>query len=178
MVAIDRLELLDNTLKKVIDWLRFAEAKNGALVAVGSATIFGVIRMLLSQEGLNGYITAYAMFYLIFVTSAVVIALISFVPRLEPPFWVSIPEKSENDNPLFFGHAGKYSKKSYLEIFNKYLGGQNVDQMSLELAICDQIVTNSRIAIIKYGTFDRAIYLFLAGILTPIGALLWFLVRK
>ena len=34
-VVKEQIDLLDKTLSKVADWLKFAEAKNGALVAVG-----------------------------------------------------------------------------------------------------------------------------------------------
>lgn len=56
----ERVDLLESTLKQVIDWLKFAEAKNGALVALGCATIFGVLRLSLSipieSESVNHFV--------------------------------------------------------------------------------------------------------------------------
>ena len=46
----NRIDLLENTLKQIVDWLKFAEAKNGALVALGCATIFGVLRLYSSTS--------------------------------------------------------------------------------------------------------------------------------
>ena len=47
-----RLDVLESILKQVIDWLKFAEAKNGALVAVCCTTFFGSYRVYstLSEE--------------------------------------------------------------------------------------------------------------------------------
>lgn len=174
----NRLDLLDKTLGRVIDWLKFAEAKNGALVAVGCAVLFGAFRVVSSLEIVSNYLEIYIVLYSLLIAASVVISLMSFIPRLEPPFWIRIGKKSNNDNPLFFGHACKYSKVSYLEIFDDYYGPSVEVAQKMETAICDQIVNNSKIAFIKYRMFNSAVFLFLAGILTPIGALLIYWMRK
>lgn len=172
-----RIDLLDNTLKQVIDWLKFAEAKNGALVAVGFAVIFGSFKVYSSFNVENSFIAAYAISFIVFVTASVIISLASFIPRITPPFWINVPAKESGDNPLFFGHACKYSKSSYRDLFNNYVDDNVNNESKLELALCDQIVNNSKISYIKYLMFDSAVFLFLAGILTPVGALIYYWVR-
>lgn len=174
----ERVDVLESTLKQIVDWLKFAEAKNGALVAVGCATIFGVLRLYLSSPIESTLVELYVASFTIFVAAAIVISLTSFIPRVTPPFWIKMPNKEEGDNPLFFAHACKYSKKTYLELFNRYseLGAHTESQ--LELAFCDQIVNNSKITFIKYGAFSSAVFLFLAGVLTPFGALVLYWVRE
>lgn len=173
-----RIDFLENTLKQVIDWLKFAEAKNGALIAVGCATIFGVFRMYTSLNEVNEFITYYVVILLALTAASVVLSLMSFIPRIDPPFWISMPEKLDTDNPLFFGHACKYSKGTYLDLFNKYIESSASNSLKIESALSDQIVNNSRIAFIKYNIFGSAIFLFLAGILTPAGALVLYLIKK
>lgn len=118
----ERIDLLESTLKQVIDWLKFAEAKNGALIALGCAAIFGALRLYSSISIESISITSYVASFTIFVAAAVVISLTSFIPRITPPFWIKMPDKEQGDNPFFFGHACKYSKKStliYLMIITK-----------------------------------------------------------
>jgi hypothetical protein len=174
----ERIDLLEGTLKQVVDWLKFAEAKNGALVAVGCATIFGVLRLYSSLSIESTLITLYVASFTIFVGTATVISLTSFIPRITPPFWIKMPNKEEGDNPLFYGHACKYSKRTYLELFNRHSEFGSNKESQLELDFCDQIVNNSRISFIKYRVFSGAVFLFLAGVLTPLGAFVLYWVRE
>lgn len=174
----ERVDLLESTLKQVIDWLKFAEAKNGALVALGCATIFGVLRLSLSIPIESIFITSYLASLGVFVAAAIIISLTSFIPRITPPFWIKMPEKEQADNPFFFGHACKYSKIKYLELFNLYAESDSYKETKLEVALCDQIVNNSRISFIKFRIFSAAVYLFLAGVLTPFGALILYWARE
>ncbi len=177
-MKVDRIDLLENTLKQVIDWLKFAEAKNGSLIVIGCAAVFGVFRLYSPLVEVDLYLTAYVYCFLILVSAAVVIALLSFIPRMEPPFWIKMPEKNDKDNPLFFGHACKYSKSAYHELFNKLIEPNQNNSLNVEMAFCDQIVNNSRIAFIKYNTFGVAVFLFLSGVLTPIGATTLYFLKK
>jgi len=174
----ERIDVLESTLKQIVDWLKFAEAKNGALVAVGCAIIFGVLRLYSSFSIESVLVTLYVASFTIFVAAAIVISLTSFIPRVAPPFWIKMPNKEEGDNPLFFGHACKYSKRTYLELFNRYSQLDSHKECQLELAFCDQIVNNSKISFIKYRVFSSAVFLFLAGVLTPLGALVLHWVRE
>ena len=174
----DRVELLENTLKQIVDWLKFAEAKNGAIVALGCATIFGVLRLYSSSSIESILIASYVASFSIFVATAIVLSLASFIPRVTPPFWIKMPKTEQADNPFFFGHACKYSKIKYLELFNRYTESESNKESKLEVALCDQIVNNSRISFIKYQMFSTAVYLFLAGVLTPFGALILYWVRE
>jgi hypothetical protein len=174
----DRVDLLEDTLKQIVDWLKFAEAKNGALVALGCATIFGVLRLYSSSSIESILVTSYVASFSIFVATAIVLSLVSFIPRITPPFWIKMAKTEQADNPFFFGHACKYSKKKYLELFNRYTESDSFKESKLEVALCDQIVNNSRISFIKYRMFNTAVYLFLAGVLTPFGALILYWVKE
>lgn len=174
----ERIDLLESALKQVVDWLKFAEAKNGALVALGCAAIFGVLRLYLSISTVSISITYYVASFTTFISAAVVMSVTSFIPRITPPFWIKMPDKDQADNPFFFGHACKYSKIQYLDLFNDYAEIDSYDKNKLEIALCDQIVNNSRISFIKYRMFSAAVWLFLAGVLTPFGALILYWVLE
>lgn len=173
----DKVDLLESTLKQVVDWLRFAEAKNGALVAIGCATIFGVLRLYSTFPSGSALIELYVLSFTILVASSIILSLTSFIPMTSPPFWITMPSIKEGDNPLFFGHACKYSKRSYLELFNQYREFGPHKESQIELDICDQIVNNSKISFIKYRVFSYAVFCFLAGVLTPLGAFILYWVR-
>lgn len=177
-MSLKQIDLLEMALSQINDWLKFAEAKNGALIAVGCAVIFGVLRFHSSLSAESNFVAIYMGSFTIFIAAAIVISLVSFVPRMAPPFWIEMPEIDKNDNPLFFGHACKYSKGKYLELFNDHVDGAVSSASKLELALCDQIVNNSRIGFIKYRMFGSAVFLFLAGVLTPLGALILYWVRE
>lgn len=162
-------EFLDGHLKVTIDWLKFAEAKNGVLIGVGSASMFGIFRVLNSFTSMNVYIQYYLYFLLFCISGSVLISLLSFIPRLNPPFWLKFGEKEDGDNPFFFADICKHSKTSYLNLLVE--SGVKSRNSKLDLALCEQVVNNSKIATIKFKMFSNAIYWFIAGLITPIGLL-------
>lgn len=175
---IKKHELLDKIMSQVIDWLKFAEAKNGALIAFGGVIIFSVMRLMGTTTDIGGMLLFYVICLVFLVIVAVILSLASFIPRLTTPFWIKMPETLVADNPLYFAHACKYSKSGYLKLLNKSCGLQESDDELIDLLLCDQIVNNSKIAFIKYQIFDLSLKLFLAGVLTPVGAYVLYRVRN
>ncbi|MHB1350324.1 MAG: Pycsar system effector family protein [Desulfobulbaceae bacterium] len=165
----DNIDILDKTLSKTNDWLKFAEAKNGALIAIACTVLLGVFRAVSNLNSIHIIFKAYLCSFFLFCSIALTISLLSFIPRLKPPFWFKNIENPDKDNPFFFGHACKYNSYNYLELFN-ISGSSSVDKTELRLA--DQIITNSKIAFLKYEMFSIAAWCFLSAFLTPVGALL------
>jgi len=170
----DDIDLLDKTLSKINDWLKFAEAKNGVIVAVICTVMFGVNRVVVSLEELPGYLLIYLLSFFILSSLSLVISLCSFIPRLKKPFWLKAEEKSSRDNPFYFGDACKYDGYSYL----KLLGITDNNQNRIVEKLADQIVINSRIASLKYGLFTSAAWLFISALITPFGAGFIWLLRE
>lgn len=168
----DNIDLLDKTLSKTNDWLKFAEAKNGAIVAVICTVMFGVNRVVVSMEELPGYLLIYLLAFFILSSISLVISLCSFIPKLKKPFWLKTEERTNRDNPFYFGDACKYDGYSYL----KLLGITDKNQNRIVEKLADQIVINSRIASLKYGFFTSAAWLFISALITPFGAgFIWML---
>ena len=98
----------------VNDWLRFAETKNGALVAFNSAVAFGVLRLVLGDQNLATWLVGSLLVSATFALISISIALYTFLPKLTPTF-ISVEETpSSADNLLFYGHIAKYTTNSYL----------------------------------------------------------------
>ncbi|AFT74244.1 hypothetical protein AMEC673_07750 [Alteromonas macleodii str. 'English Channel 673'] len=163
------IDTLKDTLARVNDWIKFGEAKNAANIAFCSAGTFMFIRMLVSNSEINLVFASYAVFSIILLSISFLISLLSFVPKLKAP-WVSMGNREEKDNLLYFGDAHKYSATQYLS--KLYLGRpHNSENYELEEAYAQQIVVNSKIAYIKFKQFDIAIWFTISAIITPLGAL-------
>ena len=98
--AYDRL--LTALLDRVLDMLKFAEAKNAALLAFASAWIVGIVELLSSDKPIPlgyDYVTLAAL--PLFIVAAT-ISLASFLPELQTTTFTGAP-KGRLNNLLFFG---------------------------------------------------------------------------
>lgn len=169
------LSFLRDQLLIIVDWLKFAETKNGAAFVASVGGMYAVSRIVLGPNKLNLIVELYLGLAAIFLVLSWLTALLSFLPNLYPPFWVKQDPPAELDNPLYFAHAAKYSKLKYLDIVSsRYELDLDGGQREIAVDICDQIVNNSRIALLKFRAFETAAWLLAAAILTPILAVvLW-----
>lgn len=165
------IEFLADVHQKTNDWLKFSEAKNGALIALNSALIFGVIKTVTSLEISGLGLQLYIALVLVLLFSSIVINLLSFIPRISPPWIRNTESKSSQDSTLYFGHIAKYSPSQYLQLVENKL---NIKSYPVETATeyTSQIVINSQITLIKLKQFEIATWLTLASIISPVGVLL------
>lgn len=165
------LEFLIDQYKKVIDWVKYAETKNAALVALNGAFLFGVLNIIISEKLQNYWANIYAYLLIILFLTSLVISLISFIPRLNAP-WLKINEqKGDNDNIIYFGHIAKYTPSQYLRLIDEKLDLS--DYSTSEASIySNQIVINSQVTLIKLKQFEIAAWFFLAALISPIGVLI------
>ncbi|EMK6556915.1 hypothetical protein B4939_13015 [Vibrio cholerae] len=170
------IDVLKDTLSKVNDWIKFAEAKNAANVAFCSASIWALLRMIGSGDNIVGAFLIYIYVCVAMLSIGLCLSFVSFIPKLSSP-WISLPEKHENDNLLFFGAACKYSGESYLK---KLYDGkiEKIENYALERMYAEQIVINSKVAWIKFKQFDIAIAFTLSAILTPLFLFIFRLSKK
>lgn len=146
----------------VNDWLKVAETKNAMLIGFNGASIFGLSRVMGSiDSGLWWY---FFMVCLIFIASLIT-SLVSFVPRLvDLPF--SSVSKSKFKNLYFFEYLKDLTMENLLkEHFKEPEGGVFPDSLK---DLAGQIISNSKIASLKYSYFTIAIWLTICGIVTPI----------
>ncbi len=163
---------MTNKLKDLFDlinsWLKFAEAKNGVLVAFSGSTIWGIVRILFSEYEISFVGSLYLSQLLLFLVLGFLYGLIAFLPITNYIILMPTGETSKDDNLLLYSHIAKYRKKEFIDAFciatNKEVNEiDKVDEMYVE-----QIIINSRITTSKYQYFTNGIRFVILGIFTPI----------
>jgi|Deesub1362A_J573_1020465.scaffolds.fasta_scaffold04695_5 hypothetical protein len=163
---------METRLREILDlvnqWLKFAEAKNAALLAANSTIAFALLKSL-QQFGslplwLNIYV--YIAIALLFISAA--LSLLSFIPKTHIPWIASTRRPAIEDNLLFYGHIAAYDAKSYLKALYRETGADKIEPSGLEEDYAEQIIINSRISLAKYRLFAAGACITLSAILTPI----------
>jgi hypothetical protein len=155
--------VLTSTLTRTLDFLRFAEAKNAALLTFASAWIFGSINFLAGPSGLAGeWRVAFIVALPLFATSAV-IAIISFLPKTMLSIFHRDPDQAKA--LLYFGDAAAFAPAAYKErVRERYCPPENesatrsyLDDLSVQIAVNSQITTR------KLRFFNRGALVVLLG---------------
>lgn len=169
---------LEAVYKSVFEWLKFAEAKNGALVGVTGVFCVNLVKYIFDYKVYeNFWVSAYLLPLLLFASSSMIMALLSFVPQTKIGWIWGRLTSSNRNNVLFFGEIRNLSPEQYLEQFLSALGQEKRDFSQFERDYANQIVVNSTICYKKYNFFRLGIWLLLCGIITPIfGILLYLLI--
>ena len=151
----------------VNDWLRFAEAKNGALVAFDAAVAFGALSLGIGAQGLATWLAVVMVVSAILALISASVALFTFLPKLTSDLLAQEEPPSPTDNLLFYGHIAKYTPDSYLEALRTRLRlSQDISPYAEQLA--EQIVINAQIASWKYQLFNKALWFALFALLMPL----------
>ena len=167
--------IIKDIFENVNDWLKFAEAKNGVIIALNSAIIFGILKLYPSLKIDNSYIEYYITYIILFLTISIIIALLSFIPRFYYPF-IKIDKISESDNLLYFGDIAKYNEIEYSrKILEKI---PDTEKTSFDVYYINQIVNNAKITYIKYKQFEISVWFTISVFLTPFGTAILFLYKK
>jgi len=163
----DRLRYI---LSTVNEWLKFAEAKNGALLGVDIAIIFGLFQVI-SDEISKGWI------YLAisFIGLSALSALLSFIPQLKALSIIQQKRGDKETSLIFYGHIAKYESEAYVNALYSAAGIEVPSKLMIELDYAHQIIINSRIALKKNRYFNVGLCLTVLGLLLLIITLLLFL---
>jgi hypothetical protein len=172
------MDKLEDVLESVNGWLRFAEAKNLALITISGAGIWASLR-LISNSSLQEFLVWYLAQLAAFLAVALLIALISFIPLTSYSILAPTGQVSKKDNLVYFGHLAKYRKTQLITSFARAAGASEPDATDFHSMLAEQIIVNSRIALAKLRYFELGVYAFLLGFVTPIfGLLLIGIARK
>ena len=167
--AYDRL--VSAALVRNIDLLKFAEAKNAALLTFCSAWILGSVNLLVTKSPLPlGYSVAFTV-AIPFFAGAAAASLYSFVPKLKPQDFFKQKPTNPPLNLLFFGDMAKVSsaradealRAAYMPLPDRSLTDRYAADLAAQLAI------NGKIAARKYGLFNMGAWF--AGIAIVVLAL-------
>ncbi|MDQ1589594.1 MAG: hypothetical protein QOG71_221 [Pyrinomonadaceae bacterium] len=169
-------ERLKGIFANVNEWLKFAETKNAAIIAADAAALFGALTLILSKDnGLALWLYIYLHSFIFFVVLSALAALLSVIPKTKILQSKPKDDRHETDNLLFYGHIAKYTPDEYLtELRTRYEEPESKNPR-LEFDYAQQITINSQITLSKYNYFSYAIWFAVAGILTPILAVIAFM---
>jgi hypothetical protein len=160
-------ERLRYILTTVNEWLKFAEAKNGALLVADIAILFGVFSLLNESTGQRVFI--YLAIVLVIVSA--ISSLVSFIPQLKVFSFTSKKKTGEKASLIFYRHIAEYEPQSYVEALHAEAGAEPTVIASIEVDYAQQIIMNSQIAVRKYLCFN-------VGLCLTILALLFLLVAS
>src|SRR3954465_3521819 len=155
---------LSELLNRVIDWLKFAEAKNTGSVGLSSTGLGVIVTFLVAGppiptlSGVGLGIGAFALMLSLLLTVA------SFFPStdLEKHLVGERERPTARDNLLYYGHLSRYEPRALVEaIAEMYFEqeGQTYVPSKLDIDLAAQIVTNARITVRKL-TFFRVHFFF------------------
>lgn len=145
------------------DWLRFAEAKNGALMAFCSACIFGLLKFPNDWITVTPSLRAGLLVAIVFLSLAIFVCMWSFFPqttRLEIMLWPVDDECKETDSFLFFGDICKYSEEDFFDrLCERYTTPADYSQPQRQFIydLANQVIVNSKITMRKFRLFQRAL---------------------
>lgn len=158
---------LEWILAQINEWLKFAEAKNGALVVLSAAILTGSTQVLPAEQTV--IIITYRWSLWLFGSLAFLVSLFSFLPQTAIPILRPNERRERDESLLFFGNAKKYTPNEYLGACTERYG---VTATAWDRDLAGQIIINSRIAVWKYTCFKVALWTMVWALLTPaLGAL-------
>jgi hypothetical protein len=167
---------LSEQLTRVIDWLKFAEAKNTGAVGLSSTGLGVIVTFLVAGPsittlaGVGLGVGALAMMFSLLLTVA------SFLPStdLEKHLVGDRERPTTRDNLLYYGHLARYEPRALVEaIAEMYFEqeGEAYTPSKLALDLAAQIVTNARITVRKLTLYKYSLLLFGFGVLVASAAM-------
>lgn len=171
-------ERLSRILAIVDGHLKFGEAKNAVLVALSGGALVGIAQILNAETTPGQGVRCYLYSLVVFLLGAGLLSLLSFMPKMQAPWMRSREPAPKDASLLFFGELRKLDSAELLERLSEATLASDRNSTPFEAMYAEQIVINSQIAVQKYEWFGCALWLAVAGAVTPIGALLvWYAKR-
>jgi hypothetical protein len=148
--------------------LRYAESKNGAVMAVTSLIFF---RMLDSSHVYQGYFKSLYFLSLVFFSTTIIVCVYSFVPVLNIP---KLMGKKHKKMPSNFGdfnnllssiRLGSYDPKEYAESLATKINLLDKEILPIDMDYAEHIIVNSKIVLFKFKCFQIAMVCMLFGMI-------------
>jgi hypothetical protein len=167
-------KVLPGTLSRTVDFLKYAETKNAALLTFSSAWLLALANVLASDRVLPHSIRVSVAVSLLFFALAALVALYSFLPKVKLNVFHRDPNRERS--LLYFGDVAEFEATAYVQrIGQRYAADpqQTVSDHYLDdLAI--QVFAISQITVRKFAIFNWAAGLVMLALLglTATGAIL------
>jgi hypothetical protein len=171
---------MEDTLKDILlnvnEWLKFAEAKNAALIALNLGSIFGATTTITqSQHEIPQLILYYLYSFILLNGLGLFISLFSFWPQFHEETLgkkiedIVFPKKLRvKPSLLYYGLIRDYDPDMYLAKLCEFCKKEVDKCSSLELDYANQIVISSKITFRKYIYFKAALICTISAMLTPV----------
>lgn len=153
----DRLRYI---LSTVNEWIKFAEAKNGALLGVDIAILFGFLQFISDTSSI-----AWTYFAISLIGLSAISALLSFIPQLKEPSFLKRKGGDKETSLIFYGHLAKNEPENYIRSLYSGVGMEISSIASIELDYARQIITNSQVALRKNRYFSVGLWFTMVGLL-------------
>ncbi|MCE5200756.1 MAG: Pycsar system effector family protein [Armatimonadota bacterium] len=164
----ERLRFVFNNIN---EWLKFAEAKNAALVALNGAAAVAVLS-LLKDSTKFAYTSKVCLLCSAALSSlSLILALLSMWPKCGIGLLRGYGTPRTGDNLLFWGDIAKYGRANkYLDALHSVCGSEPPSRRNEEYLYAEQIIQNSQIAVRKYRVFVGSLALLLLAVLALVMA--------
>src|SRR5215216_4404444 len=161
---------LSELLNRVIDWLKFAEAKNTGSVGLSSTGLGVIVTFLVAGPALPTVAGVGLAIGAIALMLSLLLTVASFLPstNLEKHLIGERQRPTARDNLLYYGHLARYEPRALVEaIAEMYFEHEGEPYLPSKLALdlAAQIVTNARITVRKLAFFRYSLLLFGFGVL-------------
>lgn len=161
---------LSDLLVRVIDWLKFAEAKNTGVVGLSSTGLGLIVTFLVAGPSIPTLAGVGLGIGAIALMVSLMLAVASFLPStdLEKHLVGARGKPSAGDNLLFYGHLARYEPRDLARAIAEHYfdyEGEGFTPSKLAIDLAGQIVSNSRITVRKLALFKYALFLFGFGVL-------------
>lgn len=154
-------EKLKDIFTNVNDWLKFAEAKHGALMVLNSGVVFGVLSVR------KDYPQVPPLVFMLVLGCLGLSLLFSFVSLFPRSRKTSINKpKPKNTNLFFNGHLALYDLEDLKHELNNRLGTSHAFN-ALEEDLASQVIIASAIAAKKYRLFIYALIATASAFIIP-----------
>lgn len=157
-------------LHQVNDWLKYAEAKNAAVIGLASASAAGALAYLNERADQSWPVTLGLVLAEVCLVLSLLMGLASFLPQTNLAARLSgAPgQPTAEDNLFFYGHLARYAPRLLAETMARrytLIGGHPAPVREPHIDLAAQIVTNSRITLSKLRLFSYAVALFALAVL-------------
>ena len=161
---------LIDLLSRVIDWLKFAEAKNTGAVGLSSTGLGVIVTFLVAGPPAPDIAGAGLAIGAVTLMLSLMLAVASFLPstNLEKLLTGARKEPAAADNLIFYGHIARYEPRGLARAIAEHyfgLSGEAAEPTRFALDLAGQIVTNAQITVRKLEFFRYSLLLFAFGVL-------------
>ncbi len=167
---------LADLLDRVIDWLKFAEAKNTGAVGLASTGLGVIVTFLVAGPPIPTLAGVGLAIGAVALMLSLMLAVASFLPStdLEKHLLGEQAKPGPGDNLLFYGHLARYQPRALVNAFAEHYfdqPAQDTAASKLAIDLAGQIVTNSRITVRKLTLFRYSLLLLGFGVLIAAAAM-------